>query len=183
MCRFAKTSTAFLKGKACSTGFLDKTIWNPRPVIDLLSRAVFESGVSFLHFLGPTFSALLTVSALLTGAVGIYFLYNQNTWPLQSVMGAGHYTVEYFKYQRKELQRTMHPIRASHLNKNRSTCKADVSSHLGCSRLSQCCFLTCKPLACPRSMQVCKYSSQKSTEQPKGKDLHRTLHPIRAHQT
>jgi hypothetical protein len=50
------------------------------------------------YILGPTFSALLTVSALLTGAVGIYFLYNQNTWPLQSVMGAGHYTVEYFKY-------------------------------------------------------------------------------------
>ena len=54
--RIRKTSTAFLKGKACSTGFLDKTIWNPRPVIDLLllSRAVFESGVSFLHFLGST---------------------------------------------------------------------------------------------------------------------------------
>ena len=49
-----KTSTAFLKGKAYSTRFLDKTIWNPRPVIDLLSRAVFELGVSFLHFLGPT---------------------------------------------------------------------------------------------------------------------------------
>ena len=65
----------------------------------------------------------------------------------------------------------------------RSTCKADLSSHLGCSRLSQCCFLTCKPLACPRSMQVCRYSSQKSTEQPKCKDLQRTLHPIRAHQT
>ena len=31
----------------------------------------------------------------------------------------------------------------------RSTCKADLSSHLGCSRLSQCCFLTCKLLACP----------------------------------
>ena len=65
----------------------------------------------------------------------------------------------------------------------RSTCKADLSSHLGCSRLSQCCFLTCKLLACPRSMQVYRYSSQKSTEQPKCKDLQRTLHPIRAHQT
>ena len=83
----------------------------------------------------------------------------------------------------KELQRTMHPIRASHLNKNLSTCKVDLSSHLDCSRLSQCCFLTCKPLACPRSMQVYRYSSQNSTEQPKGKDLQRTLHPIRAHQT
>ena len=59
-----------MKGKTSSAKLLDKTIWNPRPVIDLLSRAVFESGVSFLHFLGPTFSALLTVSALLTGAVG-----------------------------------------------------------------------------------------------------------------
>ena len=65
----------------------------------------------------------------------------------------------------------------------RSTCKADLSSHLGCSRLSQCCFLTCKLLACPRSMQVYRYSSQKSTEQPKCKDLQRTLHPIRPYQT
>ena len=32
-------------------------------------------------------------------------------------------------------------------------------------------------------VQVCRYSSQKSTEQPKCKDLQRTLHPIRAHQT
>ena len=32
-------------------------------------------------------------------------------------------------------------------------------------------------------MQVCRYSSQKSTERPKCKDLQRTLHPIRAHQT
>ena len=71
----------------------------------------------------------------------------------------------------------------SHLNKNRSTCKADLSSHLGCSRLSQCCFLTCKPLACPRSMKVYRYSSQKSIEQPNCKDLQRTLHPIRPHQT
>ena len=65
----------------------------------------------------------------------------------------------------------------------RSTCKADLSSHLGCSRLSQCCFLTCKPLACPRSMQVYRYSSQKSTEQHKCKDLQRTLHPIRPYPT
>ena len=60
----------------------------------------------------------------------------------------------------------------------RSTCKAELSAHLGCSRLSQCCFLTCKPLACPRSRQVCRYSSQKSTEQPKCKELQRNLHPI-----
>ena len=73
----------------------------------------------------------------------------------------------------KELQRTMHPIRATHLNRNRSTCKEDLSSHLDCSHLSQCCFLTCKPLACPRSMQVYRYSSQKATEQPKCKDLQR----------
>ena len=65
----------------------------------------------------------------------------------------------------------------------RSTCKADLSSHLGCSRLSQCCFLTCKPLACPRSMQVYRYSSHKSTEHPKCKELRRTLHPIRPYQT
>ena len=62
----------------------------------------------------------------------------------------------------------------------RSTCKADLSSHLGCSRLSQCCFLTCKLLSCPRFMQVYRYSSQKSTEQPKCKELQRTLHPIAA---
>ena len=48
--------------------------------------------------------------------------------------------------QCRELQRN---IRASHLNKNRNTCKSDLSSHLDCSHLSQCCFLTCKPLACP----------------------------------
>ena len=77
----------------------------------------------------------------------------------------------------------MHPIRATHLNRNRSTCKADLSSHLGCSRLSQCCFLTCKLWACPRSIQVYRYSLQEATEQPKGKDLQRTLHPSRAHQT
>ena len=55
----------------------------------------------------------------------------------------------------------------------RSTCKADLSSHLGCSRLSQCCFLTCKLLACPRSMQVYRYSSQESTEQSKCEELQR----------
>ena len=69
MKRIRKNSNAEMKRKTSSTELLDKTIWNPRPVIDLLSRAVFESGVSFLHFLGPTFSALLAVSALLTGAV------------------------------------------------------------------------------------------------------------------
>ena len=87
------------------------------------------------------------------------------------------------KSECKELQRTMHPIRASHLNKNLSTCKADLSSHLDCSHLSQCCLLTCKPLACPHSMQVYRCSSQKSIEQPKCKDLQRTLHPIRPYQT
>ena len=50
------------------------------------------------------------------------------------------------KSQCKELQRTLHPIRIFHLNKNRSTCKADLSSHLDCSHLSQCCFLTCSVL-------------------------------------
>ena len=40
-----------------------------------------------------------------------------------------------------------------------------------------------KPLACPHSMQMYRYSLQEATEQPKGKDLQRTLHPIRAHQT
>ena len=60
-----------MKGKASSTELLDKTIWNLRPVIDLPTRAIRESGGSFLLVLGPTFSALLTVSALLTGAVGI----------------------------------------------------------------------------------------------------------------
>jgi hypothetical protein len=49
-----------MKRKASSAKLLDKTIWNPRPVIDLLSRAVFESGVSFLHFLGPAFSGRFT---------------------------------------------------------------------------------------------------------------------------
>ena len=85
------------------------------------------------------------------------------------------------KPQCKELQRT---IRASHLNKNLSTCKADLSSHLDCSRLSQCCFLTCKPLACPRSMsmQVYRYSSQKTTEQPKYNDLQRPAKNPAPHQ-
>ena len=59
-----------MKGKTSSAKLLDKTIWNPRPVIDLLSRAVFESGVSFLHFLGPTLVRFWRFSALLTGAVG-----------------------------------------------------------------------------------------------------------------
>ena len=62
----------------------------------------------------------------------------------------------------------------SHLNKNRSTCKADLSAHLHCSRLSPCCSLTCKPLACLRSMQVYRYSSQTPTEQPKYKELQKT---------
>jgi hypothetical protein len=45
--------TVLLKGKTCSARFLDKTIWNPRPLIDQLSRAVFESGNSLLLLLGP----------------------------------------------------------------------------------------------------------------------------------
>ena len=65
----------------------------------------------------------------------------------------------------------------------RSTCKADLSSHLGCSRLSQCCFLTCKPLACPRSMQVYRYSSQKTTEQPKYNELQRPAKNPASHQS
>ena len=65
----------------------------------------------------------------------------------------------------------------------RSTCKADLSSHLGCSRLSQCCFLTCKPLACPRSMQVCRYSSQKTTEQHRYNELQRPAKNPAPHQT
>ena len=59
-----------MKRKTSSTGLLDKTIWNPRPVIGLLTRAIRESGGSFLLVLGPTFSALLTNKALLTNAVG-----------------------------------------------------------------------------------------------------------------
>ena len=80
----------------------------------------------------------------------------------------------------------MHPIRASHLNKNRSTCKADLSSHLGCSRLSQCCFPTCKLLACPHPMQVYRYSHKKQLSNPNTmncKDLQRTLHHIRPYQS
>ena len=74
-------STVFLKGKAPSTRFLDKTIWNPRTVIDLLSRAVFESGNPFLLVLGPTFSDNLTNSDSFMEAVGtdkpiIYFLHH-----------------------------------------------------------------------------------------------------------
>jgi hypothetical protein len=59
-----------MKRKTSPTELLDKTIWNPRPVIDLLSRAITESGGSFLLVLGPTFSALLTNNSLLTNAVG-----------------------------------------------------------------------------------------------------------------
>ena len=39
-------------------------------MIDLLPRAIRESGGSFLLVLGPTFSALLANKALLTDAVG-----------------------------------------------------------------------------------------------------------------
>ena len=52
----------------------------------------------------------------------------------------------------------------------RSTCKADLSSHLVCLRLSRCCFLTCKLLACPRSMQVYRYSSQNQLNSPNAKN-------------
>jgi hypothetical protein len=73
MCRFEKTSNAEMKRETSPTELLDKTIWNPRPVIDLLSRAIMESGGSFLLVLvlGPTFSALLANRSLLTNAVGI----------------------------------------------------------------------------------------------------------------
>ena len=70
MKRIHKTSNAEMKRKTSSTELLDKTIWNPRPVIDLLARAIRESGSSFLLVLGPTFSALLTNKALLTNATG-----------------------------------------------------------------------------------------------------------------
>ena len=65
-----KTSSAEMKVKNYSTKLLDETIWNLRPVIDLPTRAIRESGGSFLLVLGPTFSALLTNKALLTDAVG-----------------------------------------------------------------------------------------------------------------
>jgi hypothetical protein len=42
-----------MKGKTSPTKLLDKKIWNPRPVIDLTSRAIAESGGSFLLALGP----------------------------------------------------------------------------------------------------------------------------------
>jgi hypothetical protein len=50
MYRFAKTSSAEMKGEASSAKLLDKTIWNPRPVIGLLPQAIAESGGPFLHF-------------------------------------------------------------------------------------------------------------------------------------
>jgi hypothetical protein len=53
-----------MKGKTSSAKLLDKTIWNPRPVIDLLPRAITEPGGSFMLVLGPTFSALLTNKSL-----------------------------------------------------------------------------------------------------------------------
>ena len=70
MKQIRKTSNAEMKRKTSSTELLDKTIWNPRPVIGLLTRAIRESGGSFLLVLGPAFSALLTNKALLTNAVG-----------------------------------------------------------------------------------------------------------------
>jgi hypothetical protein len=70
--RICKTSNAEMKRKFSSTELLDKTIRNPRPVIDLLSRAITELGGSFLLVLGPNFSALLTNKSLLTNAVGTY---------------------------------------------------------------------------------------------------------------
>jgi hypothetical protein len=68
MCVFLLLSLQ-MKGKISSAELLDKTIWNPRPVIDLLSRAITELGGSFLLVLGPTFSSLLTNKSLLTNAV------------------------------------------------------------------------------------------------------------------
>ena len=70
--RIRKTSNAEMKRKTSSTKLLDKTIWNPRPVIDSLSRAITESGGSYLLVLGPAFSELLTNNELLTNAVGMY---------------------------------------------------------------------------------------------------------------
>ena len=67
--------------------------------------------------------------------------------------------IKFLKSQCKELQRTLHPIRAFQVHK------------------------IIQPLECPRSMQVYRYSSRKPTEQPKCKELQRTLHPIRPYQT
>jgi hypothetical protein len=47
-----------MKGKTSPTKLLDKTIWNPRPVVDLTSRAITESGGSFPTCFGPYFSGL-----------------------------------------------------------------------------------------------------------------------------
>jgi hypothetical protein len=52
--RIRKTSSTEMKRKASSTELLDKTIWNPRPVVGLLSRATRESGGSFLLPPHPT---------------------------------------------------------------------------------------------------------------------------------
>jgi hypothetical protein len=52
MCRFAKTSNAEMKGGTSPTKLLNKTIWNPRPVIDQSPRAIKELGGSFLLALG-----------------------------------------------------------------------------------------------------------------------------------
>ena len=65
-----KISNAEMKRKTSSAKLLDKNHWNHRPVIDLTSRAIRESGGSFLLVLGPTFSALLANKSLLTNAVG-----------------------------------------------------------------------------------------------------------------
>jgi hypothetical protein len=43
---------------------------NPRPAIDLLSRAITEPGGPFLLVVGPAFNGLLTNSGLFTAAVG-----------------------------------------------------------------------------------------------------------------
>jgi hypothetical protein len=77
-----------MKRKTSPTQFLDKTIWNPRPVIDLASRAIKESGGSFLLVLGETFSELLTNNELLTNAVGTRGTHVAATvegpvWPVQ----------------------------------------------------------------------------------------------------
>ena len=52
------TSSAEMKGKTSPTKLLDKTIWNPRPMIDLASRAVSDKSKS--EVLPPFFNRLET---------------------------------------------------------------------------------------------------------------------------
>jgi hypothetical protein len=64
-----------MKREASSAKLLDKTVWNPRPVIDLLTRAVFESipnrvFPSYCTFLGPAFSGRFTNGGRFMATVG-----------------------------------------------------------------------------------------------------------------